>query len=385
LNQSTVTPAVEIVPVQSPSQWHDFHHVPYSVYRDDPHWVAPLLIERKFHFMPKHNPYFQHAKAAFFLAYKNKIPVGRITAQIDQLHLARYGDSTGHFGFIEAHDDAEVFSALLHAAENWLREHGMKRVIGPVSFSLWDQPGLLIEGFDTPPYVMMAHARPYFAGHIVENGYVQVEDLIAYRYGLQASTDTLKRLLARSLRRGEVTLRNIRMDKKHFDEEVTMLLDIINDAWSDNWGFVHMTKAEIDDLAGILKLLLKPGDVAIAEYQGRPAAFAAIFPNLNEAIRDMNGRLLPFNWAKLLWRMKVNRPRTARMPMMGVRKSLQSSHVGAALALSVIQSVREFNVANGVQDSELSWILARNKRVSHVIEMVGGVPYKRYRIYEKSL
>jgi len=385
LNNNASNPVLEIVPVQTPRQWHDFHHLPYAVYRDDPQWIAPLLIERKFHFMPKHNPYFQHAHAAFFLAYKDNVPVGRITAQIDQLHLARYDDATGHFGFIEALDDGQIFSALLSAAENWLRQQGMKRVVGPVSFSLWDQPGLLVEGFDTPPYVMMAHARPYFAGHIVENGYRKAEDLIAYRYGPQASTNTMKRLLARSLRRGDVTLRNIRMDKKHFDQEVAMLLDIINDAWSDNWGFVHMTKAEIDDLAGILKLLLRPGDVAIAEYQGKPAAFAAIFPNLNEAIRDMNGRLLPFNWAKLLWRMKVSRPRTARMPMMGVRKSLQSSPVGAALALSVIQSVRDFNFAHGVQDSELSWILERNKRVSHVIEMVGGVPYKRYRIYEKLL
>jgi hypothetical protein len=376
---------VEIVPVQTPRQWHDFHHVPYAVYRGDPQWVAPLLIERKFHFMPKHNPYFQHARAAFFLAYKGGVPVGRITAQIDQLHLDRYDDATGHFGFIEALDDGEVFSGLLNAAENWLRQQGMKRVIGPVSFSLWDQPGLLVEGFDTPPYVMMAHARPYFAGHIVDNGYQNAEDLIAYRYGPQAPTDTLKRLLARSLRSGDVTLRNIRMDKKHFDEEVAMLLDIINDAWSDNWGFVHMTKAEIDDLAGVLKLLLRPGDVAVAEYQGKPAAFAAIFPNLNEAIRDMNGRLLPFNWAKLLWRMKVSRPRTARMPMMGVRKSFQTTPAGAALALSVIQSVRDFNFAHGVRDSELSWILARNERVRHVIEMVGGVPYKRYRIYEKPL
>ena len=379
------TGPVEIAAVETSRQWHDFHHLPFKVYRDDPHWVAPLLIERKFHFMPKHNPYFQHARAAFFLANKDGVPVGRITAQIDQLHLDRYRDATGHFGFIEAIDDAAVFAALLKAAEAWLHGQGMKRVIGPVSFSLWDQPGLLVEGFDTPPYVMMAHARPYFAGHIVANGYEKAEDLIAYRYGPDASTDKLKRLLARSLRGGEVTLRNIRMDKQHFDAEVTMLLDIINDAWSDNWGFVHMTKAEIDDLAGILKLLLRPGDVAIAEYQGRPAAFAAIFPNLNEAIRDMNGRLLPFNWAKLLWRMKVSRPRTARMPMMGVRKALQSSPIGAALSLSVIKSVRDFNFGHGVKDSELSWILARNTRVSHVIEMVGGVPYKRYRVYEKKI
>ncbi|HET7085712.1 MAG TPA: hypothetical protein VFI23_13125 [Rhizomicrobium sp.] len=375
---------VEIVPVQTKLQWRDFHHLPFKIYRDDPQWVAPLLLERQFHFQPKHNPYFQHARAVFFLAYRGGEPVGRITAQIDQLHLERYNDATGHFGFIEAIDDAEVFSALLKAAEDWLRQNGMRRAIGPVSFSLWDQPGLLVDGFDTPPYVMMNHHRPYYAGHITANGYQKAEDLIAYRYGPQASLKSWDRLMARAMRSGEVTLRNIHMDKR-FKDEVAMLLDIINDAWSDNWGYVRMTQAEIDELAGVLKLLLRPGDVAIAEYQGKPAAFTAIFPNLNEAIRDMNGRLFPFNWIKLLWRMKVKRPKTARMPMMGVRKSLQASPIGAALALSVIRSVREFNFSNGVEDSELSWILERNSRVRHVIEMVGGVPYKTYRLFEKPL
>ncbi|HWX89995.1 MAG TPA: hypothetical protein VNY75_06790 [Rhizomicrobium sp.] len=377
--------SLTIVPVQTAQQWHDFHHLLFKIYAGDPQWVAPLLLERKFHFQPKHNPYFQHGRAGFFLAYRGTEPVGRITAQIDQLHLDRYHDATGHFGFIEAIDDKDVFAALLQAAEGWLRDQGMKRVIGPVSFSLWDQPGLLVDGFDTPPSVMMGHHRPYYEGHILENNYQKAEDLIAYRYGPDAPTQMLEKLLARAMRSGEVTLRNIRMDKAHFNDEVAMLLDIINDAWSGNWGYVPMTKAEIDDLSGILKILLRPGDVAIAEYQGKPAAFAAIFPNLNEAIRDMNGRLFPFNWIKLLWRMKVTRPKTARMPMMGVRKALQSTPVGAALALSVIRSVRDFNFSRGVADSELSWILARNSRVRHVIEMVGGVPYKTYRVYEKPL
>ncbi|MDB5740225.1 MAG: yghO [Alphaproteobacteria bacterium] len=376
---------VTIVPVETAAQWHDFHHLLFKIYAHDPQWVAPLLLERKFHFQAKHNPFFQHAKAAFFLAYRGKEPVGRITAQIDQLHLDRYNDATGHFGFLEAVDDAEVFAALIAAAEGWLRENGMRRVIGPVSFSLWDQPGLLVDGFDSPPSVMMGHHLPHYEKHIVAAGYHQAEDLIAYRYGPEAPTATLEKLLARAMRGGEITLRNIRMDKEHFDSEIAMMLDIINDAWSDNWGYVPMTKAEIDDMAGILKVLLRPGDVAIAEYQGKPAAFAAIFPNLNEAIRDMNGRLFPFNIFKLLWRMKVSRTKTARMPMMGVRKSLQASPIGAALALSVIKSVRDFNFARGVVDSELSWILARNTRVRHVIEMVGGVPYKTYRVFEKPL
>jgi hypothetical protein len=380
-----VTAPVRIIPVESTRQWRDFHHLPHSLYANDPQWVPPLLLERKFHFQARHNPWFQHGRAAFFLAYRGEEPVGRITAQVDDLHLQRYHDATGHFGFIEGADDAQVFSVLLAAAEDWLRGQGMKRVIGPVSFSLWDQPGLLVEGFDTPPYVMMNHHLPYYEGRIVAQGYQKAEDLIAYSYGPDANTAMLEKLLARAMRGGEIALRTIRMDKAHFESEVAMLLDIINDAWSDNWGYVPMTGAEIADLAGVLKLLLRPGDVAIAEYQGKPAAFAAIFPNLNEAIRDMGGRLFPFNVFKLLWRMKVRRPRTARMPMMGVRKALQSSPMGAALALSVIKSVREFNFSRGVVDSELSWILARNTRVRHVIEMVGGKAYKTYRLYEKPL
>jgi hypothetical protein len=377
--------SIEIVPVRSKADWHAFHHLPFSLYADDPNWVPPLLLERRFHFDAKHNPYFQHAIAEFFLARRGGAVVGRITAQVDRLHQERYGDGTGHFGFIEASDDQAVFDALLKAAEDWLRAQGMRRAIGPVSFSLWDQPGLLVDGFDTPPYVMMNHHRPYYAARITAAGYAKAEDLIAYSYSPDAPMERLEKLLARAMRSGDVTLRNIRMDKAHFKGEVAMLLDIINDAWSDNWGYVPMTQAEIDDLAGVLKLLLKPGDVAIAEYKGEPAAFAAIFPNLNEAIRDMKGRLFPFNWMKLLWRMKIKRPKTARMPMMGVRKALQSSPVGAALALSVIKSAREFNFSLGVRGSELSWILERNARMRHMIEMVGGRPYKTYRLYEKPL
>jgi hypothetical protein len=175
------------------------------------------------------------------------------------------------------------------------------------------------------------------------------------------------------------------MDKAHFESEVATLLEILNDAWSGNWGFVPMTKAEIADLAGLLKLLLRPGDVAIAEYRGQAAAMAVCFPNVHEAIRDMGGRLLPFNWARLLWRMKVRRPKSGRMPLMGVRRELQNTPIGAALALSVIQATRDFNFSHGVEASELSWILDGNERVKHIIELVGGTPYKRYRIYQKLL
>ena len=377
---------MNVVEVSTRRHWRDFHRMPYAIYRDDPKWVPPLLLERRLHFTPKHNPFFEHARAAFFLVYDGEVPVGRISAQVDQLHLARYRDSTGHFGFIEAVDDRKVFSALTEAAESWLRAQGMARALGPVSFSMWDQPGLLVEGFETPPYVMMNHGRPYYPARIEESGYRKAEDLIAYSYpGTLKIPPTMQRVLDRAEGRGEVRFRNIRMEKKYFESEVSLILDLINDAWSGNWGFVEMTRAEIDDLAGLLKLLLRPGDVSIAEYRGEPVAFCAVFPNLNEAIRDLNGRLFPLGWAKVLWRMKIKRTRTARMPMMGVRRRLQSSPLGAALALGVIRATRGFNLEHGIEAGELSWILERNERVRHVIELVGAIPYKRYRIYEKAI
>ena len=162
---------VVVAPVEGKAMWRAFHLLPHSLYKDDPNFVPPLLLERGIHFDPKHNPFFQHAKAAFWLATRDGVPVGRITAQVDSLHLERYKDATGHFGFIEATDDREVFAALLQTAEAWLKAQGMERCVGPVSFSMWDEPGLLVEGFDRPPAVLMAHALPYYQGHIAALGY----------------------------------------------------------------------------------------------------------------------------------------------------------------------------------------------------------------------
>ncbi len=377
---------IEIVPVATKADWREFHHLPYRVYAGDPAWIAPLLLERKFHFSPKHNPFFEHAKAAFWLAKRGGQTVGRITAQVDALHLERYGDATGHFGFIEALDDAKVFAALLNTAEGWLRAEGMKRVLGPISFSMWDQPGVLIEGFENPQSVLMSHARPYFAPRIADNGYSKIEDLICYDYTRDLNfSPTVLKILERAQRKGEVKLRNMHMDSKRIDSEVALMLDIVNDAWSDNWGFVPMTKAEAADMATMLKMILKSQDVCIAEYKGEPVAFVMTIPDMNEAARDLNGHLFPFGIIKLLWRMKVKGTRKVRMALMGVRKSLQNTPIGGALALGVIKNVRDYHMARGVTNGELSWVLDRNERVKHVIEVSGARPYKRYRIFEKSL
>ena len=378
--------AVTVVPVEGRALWCAFHRLPYRLYKNDPNWVAPLLLERQLHFDKSRNPFFQHAKAAFWLAYRDGVPVGRITAQIDALHLARYNDATGHFGFIEAIDDPSVFEALLGTAESWLRSEGMRRCVGPVSFSLWDEPGLLVEGFDHPPAVLMSHALPYYQNHIAALGYTQTQDLLAYDYeNGKPLPPTMARIIARAQEKHHIQFRTIRMDRKNFKSEVVLLLDVLNDAWSDNWGFIAMTQAEVDDLVAMFKVVLRPEGVVIAEIEGEVAGFALVVPNINEAISDLGGRLFPFGLAKLLWRLKVSGIRTGRMPLMGVRRKWQNTQIGAALALSIIQQIRMSHFKHGIVRGELSWILDSNERMKHMLTLVGGTVYKRYRIYEKTL
>ena len=378
--------AVTVVPVEGSAQWRAFHRLPYALYKDDPNWIAPLLLERRFHFDKTHNPFFQHAKAAFWLAYRDGVPVGRITAQIDALHLARYNDATGHFGFIEGIDDPLVFEALLGAAESWLRSEGMRRCVGPVSFSMWDEPGLLVEGFDRPPCVLMGHALPYYQNHIVTQGYTQTQDLLAYDHDMGPPlAQTMERIVARGQEKHHFKFRTIRMDRKSFKSEVVLLLNILNDAWSDNWGFVEVTDAEVDEMVMMFKMVLRPESVVIAEYQGEAAGFALTLPDINEAIRDLDGRLFPFGFVKLLWRLKFSGITSVRMPLMGVRRKWQNSPIGAVLALSIIRQMRLSHIARGVVRGEQSWILDSNERMKHMITLIGGTVYKRYRIYEKAL
>jgi hypothetical protein len=378
--------AVTVVPVEGRAMWRAFRRLPYKLYKDDPNWVAPLLFERKIHFDKSHNSFFQHAKVAFWLAYRDGVPVGRITAQIDALHLARYNDATGHFGFIEGTDDPSVFQALLGTAEAWLRSEGMRRSVGPVSFSMWDEPGLLVEGFDHPPCVLMGHALPYYQNHIVAQGYAQAQDLLAYDYeNGKPLPATMARIIARAQEKHHFKFRTIRMDRKNFRSEVALLIDILNDAWSDNWGFVAATEAEVDDMVAMFKVVLRPEAVVIAEYEGEAAGFALTLPDINEAIGDLGGRLFPFGLAKLLWRLKVSGIRSWRMPLMGVRRKWQNSQIGAVLALSIIQQIRMSHLALGIMRGEASWVLDSNERMKHMIALVGGTVYKRYRIYEKAL
>ncbi len=372
---------MRVTPVEDRRDLRRFLGVPHTIYRDDPAWIPPLLLERREH-LSRRNPYFEHADWRAWIAWRGTRPVGRITAQIDRLHLERHRDATGFFGMIEAEDRAETFRALTDAAETWLAAQGMRRVRGPFSLSINDESGLLVAGFDTPPMVMMGHARPYYGPHLETGGYRKAMDLLAYRLTAEAQPPPALRALAERLD-ARVRVRPLR--RRDFHREVAILRDIFNDAWSENWGFIPFTEAEFEELGRNLRMLLDDDFIQIAEVDGEPAAMAVALPNLNEAAHDLRGRLFPLGWLKLLWRLKVRFPSSGRVPLLGVRKRYQNTLLGPALAYMVIDALSGPVRRRGIRMMELSWILETNKRMRAILEDMGAEAYKRYRVYEKTL
>jgi hypothetical protein len=383
---ATGASAVDIVPVDGKADFDRFIRVPWRIYRVDPNWVPPLVFERRQHLDPAANPFFDHAEARFWLALRGGEPVGRISAQIDQAALDQHRDACGHFGFLEAEDDGESFAALLRTAEDWLRERGLRRVRGPFSLSINDESGLLIDGYDRPPALMMGHAPPYYGRRLEQQGYAKVRDLIAYDFDVVTAKSVppaVRRLVDNLARRPNVTVRRLR--KAQFGRELKAVLEVFNDAWSNNWGFIPFSEVEIAKIAKDMKPLIREDFVSIVEIDGDPVAFALALPDLNEAIADLDGALLPFGWAKLLYRLKTGKITRVRMPLMGVRKRYQGGAMGAGLAYTVIERVHENVRRAGYKGAELSWVLEDNLPARKVIEAAGGVPYKTYRIYEKAL
>ena len=372
---------IRVEPVEGGADLGRFIRMPGPVYRGDAAWVAPLHLERRLH-LGDRNPYFQHAEWRAWLALRDGRPVGRISAQVDHLHRERYGADTGHFGLLEGEDDPEVFRALFAAAEGWLAERGTRRVSGPFNLSVNQECGLLVEGFDDPPMVMMPHNPPWYAGHLEALGYAPLKDLLAYRI----STDfTHPRAMQAVLRRYTSRIRLRPLERRRLDRELVLLRQLFNDAWAGNWGFVPFTEAEFADLGETLKLLVPEDYVQIAELDGEPAAFIVGLPNLNEAIRDLNGRLLPLGWLRLLWRLKGRRLRSGRVALMGVLPRLQGTALGSALAFSVIAALQPPMRRDGVEWVEMSWILEDNAGMRAILEVLGTELYKRYRLYGRTL
>jgi GNAT superfamily N-acetyltransferase len=373
--------SLRIAAVDGPAALDEFIAVPSAIFASDPAWIQPLALERRLHLSARNNPYFQHARWQAWTAWRDGRAVGRISAQIDALHIERYRDATGFFGMLDAEDSRETFRALLETAERWLGEQGMRRIRGPFNLSINQEMGVLVDGFDTPPYFMMGHARPYYATRIEQAGYRKATDALAYMITQDYGSEAMRRLIAATAHRAKVRP----LDLKRLDAELSLLRDIFNDAWAENWGYVPFTDAEFEDLGRAFKFLIDPDMIQIAEVDGEAAAFIVLLPNINEAIRGLHGRLFPLGWAKLLWRLKVRYPVTFRVPLMGVRRKFQRSRLGTALAFLVIEAVRPSLERHGVKELELSWILEDNTGMRSIIESIGGRAYKRYRVYERNL
>jgi hypothetical protein len=378
-----------IRPIDSKADRKKFVDLPFRLYKDDPNWVPPLKGEALGMITPEKNGWFSHAEAQLFLAERDGKVVGRISAHIDTLALTMppeqgFGPGCGQFGLFDA-EDATVARALINTAEGWLKNKGMTRVLGPISMSIWEEPGLLIQGYDHPPTIMMGHAKPEYRGWIESAGYKPVKQLQTYDLDItQEFPPLVRRIVASGEKNPRIRIREV--DKSKFDEEAAIILAILNDAWEANWGFVPLTEPEIKDVGVKLKPIVFNDLIRIAELDGKPVAFMITLPDLNEPIKPLNGSLLPFGWAKLLWWLRKPKAKTMRVPLMGVVKELQSSRMASQLAFMMIEYIRRAAVEHyGASRGEIGWVLDDNQGMNAIANTIESRVNKVYQIYEKAI
>jgi GNAT superfamily N-acetyltransferase len=376
---------IDIIRVECKVDRGRFVDLPFTLHAADSHWRPPLrseihdLISGKI----SRNPWFEHGELCLWLALDDDKVVGRISAQVDKFVQTQMGQGIGQWGMFEAINNPVVADALLTTAEDWLRSKGMKRSIGPFSLSVWDECGFLVEGFDTPPAVMMGHNPAYYPDLVKQHGYTKMRDLYTYAVPLHELSDRLNRAAALGESNRRIRIR--RIDRNRYDAEVSLILAILNDAWSGNWGFVPMTALEMAHAAKKLKAVIYDDLVYIAEVDGSPIAFMLTLPDLNELTADLDGRLLPFGWAKLLYRLRRPNVERVRVPLMGVRQTFQGTRLASLVALMMIDRTRDAAARYGAKEAELGWVLEDNQAMRRMAVVGGGRISKTYRIYERPL
>jgi GNAT superfamily N-acetyltransferase len=376
---STIT----VQPVTDKKGILEFVRFPFKLYRGDPNWVPPLIEERRDIFDPKKNPLYEHSRFQLYLARRDGELVGTIGAIVNDRHNEVHHELMGAFGFFECIDDQAVADALLDTAEAWCREQGMTVIRGPLNFSMNDEVGTLIDGFDEPPMVMMTYNPRYYPALIECHGYIKAMDLYAWvtdiEQGLKNAPEKLYRVSQKALEKQGLRIRKI--DMKNFDHEVEVFKEVYNRAWQRNWGFVPMTDAEIDHLVRSMKPLLDPELIFMAETQdGKPAGVSLTLPDLHQALKASGGgRMWPFGLLKFLWnRRKIDQ---ARLIAMGMIEEYRGRGVDAVFYLQTAKTALE----RGYKRLEGSWILESNTMMNQIIERLGGIRYKTYRIFEKPL
>ncbi len=373
--------------VASGADFERFFDAPHVLQGHDPYWIAPIRLMERDRLNPKKNPWFAHGDATFFVAERDGKVVGRISAQVDHSHIKLRNDATGFFGFFECEEDQDTANALFAAATAWLKEKGMTRCLGPFSININDESGLLVEGFNCPPRMLMGHAQPYYGGLVEGAGFAKSIDMFAFLTPMDTGLPFkqikwLKRALDRDSRLGVRSL-----DTSRIKEEVETIVRIFNAAWAENWGFIPLTEADVAHMAAEMKLILIPELVSFATVGGEPKAMCVALPDLNEMIRGLDGRLWPTGWAKLLWRIFTRRSYVSgtRVPFMGVMPEYKNKPMGSVLALLTVGAVRDASLKLGMPVCEMSWVLENNTQTRHSIEGIGGRVYKTYRMYEKGI
>jgi hypothetical protein len=354
-----------------------------------PHSVPQLRSELLELVTPGKNPFFGHADAELFIAKRAGKPVGRISAHIDRLALELpadrgFGPGTGMFGYFDAADE-EAAHALLHHAQQSLKARGMTRVLGPISMSIWEEPGLLVKGHDHSPMIMMGHDPAHYQGWIESAGYSPAKSLFTYDLDVKQEFPPLIQRIVKSGERNErISVREVKPEL--WDEEVKIILTILNDAWSNNWGFVPFTPEEIKHAGKKLKPIIHPEINMIAELDGKPVAFMLTFPDMNDALKDIGGKLFPFGWIKLLAWLKKPKQANMRVPLMGVVKELHNSRLASQLAFMMINHIRyvadtQFHAVRG----EVGWVLDDNQGMNAIAEAINAAINREYIIYSKTL
>jgi hypothetical protein len=371
--------AIEIKTVRTRGEQNQFIKFPWQIYQGDPYWVPPLIVDMKNMMNRTKCPFFEHSEADFFLAVRNGKPVGRIAAILNNRHNEFHNENIGFFGFFESVNDPEVAHALFDEATDWCRKKGLNAMRGPTNYSQNETCGLLIDGFDSTPVVLMTYNPPYYSDLVENYGLKKVMDL--YAYHLSAEQNLPQRLIdfAETIKkRTRITVRSIRL--KDYWNEVEKVKLVYNSAWAPNWGFVPLTEKEILHLAKELRSAIDPDLVFMAEDNGRPIGFSLTIPDMNQALKTANGRLFPFGLLKILWRSrKID---GTRVVIMGIIPEYQK--IRGIDSIFYWETFRR-GTAKGYKWGEFSWILENNVMMNRAAQLLGARVYKTYRMYQKSI
>jgi hypothetical protein len=355
----------------------------HEVFRSDPCWVAPLHFDLAARLSPEKNPFFKRGDAMYFTAWRGKQLLGRCSAQVDREHLRIHKDGSGFFGFFDTVDDLEVAESLLDSAAAWLRPRGVTRMMGPFSLYVNEEVGILVEGFEHPPVMMMSHSRPYQGALCEAAGLQKEKDLLAWRFDDPELPKRAVRAWEEVQKLPEVRLRSL--DLKQMDREMAIIQEIYNDAWNGKWAYVPALPDEVKKTAEDLKLIVDTDIAFVAEVDGEPAGMCIMLPNLNEAIADLNGKLLPFGFTKALYRLKWKHPTSTRLMMLGIREKFRKQRRYGGLSAAMYVETARRGFAKGYTWAELSWTREDDAPINLGIKMMGARVYKRYRVYHKPL